>query len=157
MHRSLAGALAALAVVLGCTHRARLSGDAAELSVGQRVTARTVAGDQVEGAIVKGPLGGYRVRLHDPRRELELGELRTISRESAARGALDGLLIGGAVGLVAGAVLGLATYDGSGYIVHNRGEATMLGAALLGGIGGLVGAAGGAAGGATLEYAVPAR
>jgi hypothetical protein len=142
---------------LGCTHRGQLSADGAELAAGQVVSARTVAGAEVEGTVVKGPLGGYRLRLERPRRELELGELRTISRESVARGALDGLLIGGVIGALAGAVIAGATYDDSGYIVRSQGAATLFGAAVVGGVGGLVGAAGGAAGGATYEYAVPAR
>jgi hypothetical protein len=156
MTRRLAAALLLLHAA-ACAHRGRLSADASELERGQRVSARTVSGEDIEGTVVKGPLGGYRVRLERPRRELELSALRTISRESRPRGALDGLLIGGAVGVVAGALLGAGTYDGSDIVVHSRGDAALLGAGMLGGLGLLVGAAGGAVGGASLEYAVPAQ
>lgn len=156
MIRRVASALFLLHAV-ACTHRGQLSADASELARGQEVAARTISGEEVEGTVVKGPLGGYRVRLERPRRELELSELRTISRESVPRGALDGLLIGAAMGVVAGALLGAGSYDGSSYVVDNRGESALLGAGILGGVGVLVGAAGGAAGGASLEYAVPAQ
>lgn len=154
MLRTSAGAL--VLFFLGCTHRGQLSADGAELAAGQVVSAQTVSGAEVEGVVVKGPLGGYRIRLAQPRRELELGELRTVSRQSAARGALDGLLIGGAVGLLAGVLLG-AAQDEPGYVAKTRGEAMLLGAAMVGGAGVVVGAAGGAVGGATYEYAMPAR
>src|SRR6185503_10060403 len=68
--------VAALAVLAaGCTHREELAADGSPLEVGHAVTARPRAGGEVDGVIVKGPLGGYRVRLERPRRELELGEL----------------------------------------------------------------------------------
>jgi len=151
--------VAALAVLAaGCTHRQELAADGSPLEVGHAVTARPRAGGEVDGVIVKGPLGGYRVRLERPRRELELGELTSLRRESVGRGALDGLLIGLATGVVLGGVLGAATWDEDSYsVVHSRLEATLLGAAMLGGVGGLVGTAGGAAGQATYEYALPAQ
>ena len=152
-------AIASVALGLtACTHRQQLPASGEGLDVGDQVAARTTGGEDVDGTIVKGPLGGYRVRVHQPRRELELTELKTISRKSAGRGALDGLLIGVAAGALFGAVLAGITYEEpGGFVADTRGEAILLNAAGWGGIGVLVGAIGGAVGEATYEYQLPAR
>lgn len=140
-----------------CTHRQQLSASGSELEVGDRVEARTTDGADVEGTIVQGPLGGYRVRVHQPRRELELTELETISRESAGRGAIDGLLIGLAAGAVFGAVVAVAAYDEDEPPIVGPDSlegSIALGGLVWAGIGGLVGALGGAVGTATYEYEV---
>lgn len=150
--------MVAVVIAVGCTHHQTLAADGSPLEVGQWVTAHTRDGAEVEGVIVRGPLGGVRVRLHERRRrELELGELTALERESAGRGAVDGLLIGLATGVVLGAVLGAATYDDKSIVVHSAADAALLGAAFLGGIGGLVGTLGGAAGQATIDYQLPAQ
>lgn len=142
-----------------CTHRQQLSASGSELEVGDRVEARTAAGADVEGTIVEGPLGEYRVRVHQPRRELELTELRTISRESRGRGAVDGLLIGAVTGAIFGAVVAVAAWDEDEppIIGPDSLEASIaINGLAWAGIGGLVGALGGAVGAATYEYAIPA-
>jgi hypothetical protein len=149
------------AVVAGaCTHHQQLSADGSPLEVGDHVDARTREGAVVPGMVVRGPLGGVRVRLSQrPLRELELGELSGVRRESVGRGALDGLLIGLATGAVAGAALAIGTWsdDDPGYVAHTETEAVALGAAVFGALGGLVGALGGAVGQATIYYAMPAQ
>ncbi len=148
MTRALAALLAVVAA--GCTHHQQLAADGSPLEVGQTVTAHTRAGADVEGMIVKGPTGGYRVRLERPRRELELGELTSLRRESGARGAGDGFVIGFIAGAVLGGVVAIASWDDT-----DSQSYLALGMLLAAGGGGLVGAAGGAAGQATYEYALP--
>jgi len=152
MTQARVAAALVLLIAAGCTHRQELAADGSPLEVGQTVTAHTRDGAEVDGVIVKGPLGGYRVRLERSHRELELGELTGLQSESVARGAGDGFVIGFVAGAVLGGVVAIASWDDS------DSQSYLVGGLLLATAGGgLVGAAGGAAGQATYEYALPAQ
>lgn len=105
MIRRLAGPLLLLHAV-ACTHRGQLSADASELARGQAVSARTASGDEVEGTVVKGPLGSYVVHSRGEAALLGVGVLGGI-----------GVLVGAAGGAAGGASLEYAVpaqYPASG-------------------------------------------
>ncbi|MBA3499035.1 MAG: hypothetical protein H0T65_01595 [Deltaproteobacteria bacterium] len=146
-------------VVAGCTHQKNIT-EAHEL-VGDEVVLEGQYGHQVTAVGVNTPAG---VTFYDKANGgmVPSHEIVKIKDVSHGRGAIEGLGIGGGIGIVTGAVIGLASGDdecgddhGGCFLAFSAGEKAMILGVVLGGLGGLVGLVVGAAKGSTTVYEHP--
>ena len=148
-------------VLSGCTHHYNIA-NAHELA-GEEVTLEGQYGQQVTAVGVANGAGG--IVFYDRANggmvpDLEIARIKDTRH---ARGALEGLGIGGGIGAGIGILAGLASGDdecsnedeGGCFLSFSAGDKAMIFGVLLGGLGGFVGLIVGAMKGSTIIYEQP--